>query len=119
MTATALSVVTTAAAGTVLPAQAAVDSSNGNTFTNTGREALIVTNLSGSSLTVTITTNGVYAVGSVNYAVADLTVTLANPPSKVMGPFDKTLFNDGGGNVDIGWSTGTNVTCNVLSLGSA
>lgn len=119
MSATALSVVTTAAAGTVLPAQTAVDSGNGNTFTNTGREALIVTNLSGSSLTVTITTNGVYAVGSVNYSVADLVVTLANNTSKIMGPFDKTLFNDGGQNVDIAWSTNTNVTCNVISLGTA
>lgn len=119
MTATALSVVTTAAAGTVLPAQAAVDNSNGNTFTNTGREAMIVTNLSGSSLTITITTNGVYAVGAVNYAVADLTVTLANNTSKIIGPFDKTLFNDGSQNVDLAWSTGTNVTCNVISLGTA
>ncbi len=119
MSATALSITTTAAAGTVLPAQAAVDNGNGNTFTNTGREALIVTNTSGVSLTVTITTNGVYAVGAVNYSVADLVVTLANNTSKIIGPFDKTLFNDGSANVDVAWSTGTNVTCNVISLGTA
>ncbi len=119
MTATALTVTTTAAAGTVLPAQVAADNSNGNTFTNTGREALIVTNLSGGVLTVTITTNGVYAVGAVNYAVADLAVNVANNASKIIGPFDKTLFNDGSANVDIAWSTGTNVTCRVISLGTA
>jgi hypothetical protein len=46
-------------------------------------------------------------------------VTLANNTSKIIGPFDKTLFNDGSANVDVAWSTGTNVTCNVISLGTA
>lgn len=119
MTATSMSVTTSAALGTLFNAAAAVDQANGNTFTNTGREAIIVTNLSGSSLTVTFTTNANYTVSTVNYAVADLTVTLANNTSKVCGPFDKTLFNDGNGAVDIAWSTGTNVTARVFSLGSA
>lgn len=119
MTATSLSVVTTAASGTVLPAGAAVDNSNGNVFTNTGREAMIVSNLSGGVLTVTIVTNGVYAVGTVNYAVADLAVNINNNTSKILGPFDKTLFNDANGAVDISWSSGTNVTAQVISLGTA
>lgn len=119
MTATSLTVTTTAAAGTVLPAGVTVDNTNGNVFTNTGREAIIVSNLSGGTLTITVTTNGVYAVGTVNYAVADLTVTLNNNTTKILGPFDKTLFNDGNGAVDLAWSTGTNVTAQVISLGSA
>lgn len=119
MTATSLSVTTTAALGTTFNAAAAVDQANGNTFTNTGREAIIITNLSGSTLTVTFTCNDHYKVATVNYAVTNLAVTLNNNTSKVCGPFDKTLFNDGSGNVDIAWSTGTNVTARVFSLGSS
>ena len=116
MAATALTVTTTAAAGTVWPAGTAVDLGNGNSFTNTGREAMIVTNTSGGVLTVTIVTSGVYGVGSVNYAVADVTATQSNNVSRIYGPFDTTLF---GSSVSVSWSTGTNVTANVLSLGSA
>lgn len=119
MTATQLTVTTTAAAGTVLPAAGAVDSGNGNIFTNTGRELMIVNNVNAATLNVTITTNGVYSVGSVQYAIADLVGTVANGTSKVFGPFDKVLFNDANGNVDVAWSANTNITVNVISLGTA
>lgn len=116
MSATALTVTTTAAAGVSWPAMAAVDNGNGNTITNSGREAIIVTNLSGSTLTVGIVTSGVYQVQTVNYAVADVSATLNNNTSKIFGPFDPTLF---GTTVTFSWSTGTNVTAGVLSLGVA
>lgn len=119
MTATALTVTTTAAAGVVLPAANSVDAGNGNTFSNTGREMMIVNNINAATLNVTITTNGVYSVGSVNYAIADVLGTVANGTSKVFGPFDKVLYNDANSNVDVSWSAGTNITVSVISLGTA
>jgi hypothetical protein len=118
MARTALTVTTTAAAGTVLPAAAAVDQANGNQFTNTGRELIEITNGAGSPVTVTFTTNGVYSVGSVQYPIADLAVTVTNGTSKVCGPFDKVLFNDGSNNVDVDYSSGTSITARVISLGA-
>lgn len=119
MARTALTVTTTAAAGVVLPAPVAVDAPNGNQFVNTGREQIEVTNGSGSPITATFTTNGVYTVGAVQYAIADLVVTIAAGATKACGPFDKTLFNDGTGLVLVDWSSGTTVTARVVSLGTA
>jgi hypothetical protein len=119
MARTALAVVTTAAAGVVLPAAAAVDAVNGNSFPNTGREQIEVTNGSGSPITMTVTANGKYTVGAVQYPVAPLVVTIAAGVTKGCGPFDKGLFNDGTGSVDLDWSSGTTVTARVVSLGTA
>ena len=118
MARTALTVTTTAAAGTVLPAAAAVDNVNGNQFTNTGRELIEINNADSSSHTATFITNGVYSVGSVQYAISDLIVTITNGTSKVSGPFDKVLFNDGTNNVDVDWSSATGMTARVISLGA-
>ncbi|HYW89248.1 MAG TPA: hypothetical protein VFB50_15865 [Chloroflexota bacterium] len=119
MARTQLAVTTTAAGGTTLPAAVAVDQANGNSFTNTGREMIEITNGAASNINVTFTTNGVYSVGSVQYAIADLVVLVVNATTKVCGPFDKALFNDGAGNVDVDWSSGTSITARVISLGSA
>lgn len=114
-----MTVTTTAAAGTLLNAPAAVDAANGNSFTNTGRELIEITNGSGTTLTVTFITNGVYAVGTVQYALADINVSVSNATSKVCGPFDKTTYNDGSNLVDVDWSTSNSVTARVISLGTA
>lgn len=120
MARTALTPTTSAAAGTTLPAAVAVDQPNGNQFLNpTGRAIIEVTNGSGSSITATFITNGVYSVGSIQYAIADLVVTIAAGVTRVCGPFDKTLFNDGTGNVQVDWSSGTTVTARVIEVGSA
>lgn len=119
MARTTLTVTTSAAAGVVLPAAAAVDQPNGNQFTNTGRELIEITNGSGSSITVTIVTNGVYTVGAVQYPIADLAITIAAGVTRVCGPFDKTLFNDGTAQVLIDYTSGTTVTARVISLGTA
>lgn len=119
MTATALTVTTTAAAGTVLPAMGAVDASNGNSFTNTGREFIEVTNASGGALTISFITQGVYTVGVTTYPIADLNVSLANATTKGYGPFDMVLFNDTNANVQVTWSTATSVTARVISLGAS
>ncbi len=119
MVATPFVVVTTAASGTVLAASAAVDFNNNNSWVNTGRELIEVTNGSGSNVNVTFVTQGNYAVGSILYAVADLNVVVANATTKVMGPFDKGLFNDTNGLVQVAWSTGSSVTARVITLGTA
>lgn len=120
MTATAFTVVTTAAAGTVLPAAGAVDGTNGNSFDNTGGTSHIeVTNASGGAITITFVTQGVYtAQGGTQYAIADLAVSLANATTRVYGPFDKQLFNDTGSLVQVTWSSGTSVTARVIALGT-
>jgi hypothetical protein len=116
---TALTPVTSAAAGAAIVAPVAVDATNGNSFVNTGREMVEITNGGGSSITVTIVTNGTFNVNGVQYAVADVTVTIAAGASKVCGPFDKGLFNDPTtGAVQMTWSSGTSVTARVISLGT-
>lgn len=112
--------VTSAAAGTVLSAPAAVDAVNGNEFTNNGRAVIeIVNGGSGSPVTATIVTNGTYSVGAIAYAIADLTVAVASGTSKICGPFDTTLFNSATGTVQIDWSSGTSMTARVVTLGTA
>jgi uncharacterized protein (DUF697 family) len=120
MARTALTPVTTAAAGVVLAAAAAVDAVNGNSFVNTGRELIEITNGSGSPITVTFITTQTYNIGAVTYAIADLAVTIAAGVTKACGPFDKTLFNDSAtGTVGVDFSSGTTVTARVISLGTA
>lgn len=119
MTATPFNISTTAAAGTVLPAAGAVDAGSGNSFVNSGREVVIVTNGAASPINVTFVTQGTYSVGTAVYAIADLVVAVTNGTSKVCGPFDKTLFNDGTGLCQITWSSGTTITANVISMGAS
>lgn len=119
MARTSLTVTTTAAAGTVWPAMGAVDMANGNQFPNTGREGMIIANGGGAPITATITTNGTYDVGSTSYAIADLTVVVATGTSKIVGPFDRTLFNNASGQVLVDWSNDTVVTVGVFSLGTS
>ena len=119
MARSSLTVTTTAAAGTVWPAMGAVDMGNGNMFPNTGREALIIANGGVVPITATITTNGTYAVGSTAYAIADLAVVVATGTSKIVGPFDKTLFNDANAQVLVDWSADTLITVGVFSLGTS
>jgi hypothetical protein len=105
MARTSLTPVTSTASGATITAAVAVDAANGNQFTNpTGRAIIEITNGAGSPITVTFVTNGVYTVGSVQYPIADLAVTIGATTTKVCGPFDKTLFNDGTGLVQVDWT---------------
>jgi hypothetical protein len=119
MAATAYTPTVSAAAGTVLAAPAAVDAANGNSWVNTNREIIEITNGAGAPITATFTTYGTYDVGSVAYAIADLAVTIVNGTTKVCGPFDRTLFNDPDGLVIVNWSSGTTITARVITLGTA
>lgn len=94
----------------VTPTDNAVASSD--EFANDGHTILIVTNGSGGSLTVTITTPGTVD----GLAVADRTVSIANGAKKAIGPFTKSLYNDSDGNVTVGYSATTSVTAMCLSV---
>lgn len=119
MARTAIIPVTSAAAGTVLSAAAAVDAVNGNSFVNpTGRAIIEITNGSGSPITATFITNGTATFGGVQYAIADVAVSIAAGASKVCGPFDKTLYNDATGVVQVDWSSGTTVTARAIEVGA-
>jgi hypothetical protein len=121
MARTAFTVINSTAPGTVLTAAAAVDASNGNSFANpTGRAIIEITNGGGASINVTFTTNATYNVvgtnGTVVYNVADPLIAVASSTSKVFGPFDKTLYNDGTGNVLVDFSSGSSVTARVIEV---
>ena len=119
MVATPMTPAVTAAAGTVLAAPAAVDGSNGNSWTNTGREIIEITNGAASAITATFVTTGTFDVGTVAYAIADLSVAIAASTTKVCGPFEKALFNDDDNLVTVSWSSGTTITARVITMGLA
>lgn len=122
MARTAFTVTTSAFGGTVLPAAAAVDAANGNSVANTGanagRVAIEVTNGAGAPITVTVTTNANYNTTGGAHPVADEAVTVTNGTSKIIGPWDPTLYNDASGNVLIDWSSGTTITARCIALGA-
>ena len=109
--------VTSAAAGTVLSAPAAVDAVNGNEFTNNGRAIIEITNAAATPVTATFVTVGTYNVGAVQYPIEDLAVVVATGTSKVCGPFDTTLFNSATTTVQINWTSATSITARVITLG--
>lgn len=117
MPATSMTVTTIVPGGAVLPALAAVDAVNGNSFPNTGREQIEIANGAGSPITATFTTTGTYTTaGGTVFQIADHIVTITNGTSKSVGPFEVALF---GSTVTIAWSSGTTITARVTSLGSA
>lgn len=121
MVATTMNTVTTVAAGILAVNAAAVDFTNGNQFANpTGRAIMevLVSGAGGTPVTVAFTTQGTYTVGSAVYNIADLNVSITNGTSKWCGPFDKALFNDANANVQVNWSTATNVTARVIEMGT-
>lgn len=116
---TAFTVTTATFGGTVLPAAGAVDAANGNSIANpSGRVAIEVTNGAGAPITVTVVTNGNYNTAAGVHPIADDAITVTNGTSKIIGPWDTTLYNDGSGNVLIDWSSGTTITARVIALGS-
>lgn len=115
---TSLSVLVTAASGVTLSAPAAVDGTNGNQFTNTGREEIEITNGSGATITVTFAAHYTYTVGSASYPAQPLVVTIPASATKAFGPFDKGFFNNPStGCVEVTFSAATTVTALVKSLG--
>jgi hypothetical protein len=120
MVATTMNTVTTVAAGILAVNAAAVDFTNGNQFLNpTGRAIMEIIHVGvAAPITVAFTTQGTYSVGSAVYNINDLNVSVTNATSKWCGPFDKALFNDANGMVQVSWSSATNVTARVIEMGT-
>lgn len=122
MVRTAFTVTTAAFGGTVLPAAAAVDAPNGNSIANTGttagRVVIEITNGAAASINATVTTSGNYNTTGGAHAVADEIIAITNGTSKIIGPWDPTLYNDASGNVLIDWSSGTTITARCIALGA-
>lgn len=91
----------------------AAASGGGDVFTNTGKELLIVrhTNGGGSAVTLTITTSQT----SDGLAVADRTVPIGAGELHVLGPFPTQIYNDGNGQVALGWSAVTDIEIAVIA----
>lgn len=85
----------------------------GDFWENSGREALIVWNASGSPVTVTITTP-VTVDG--NLAVADLTNSVGAGKLAFLGPFSKSIYNDGDGLVKVVCSATSNIKLAVVRI---
>lgn len=100
------------AAGAALTLNA-VDQPNGNTFPNDGKTFLMVTNGSGGSLTVTVT--GATTPDRSYGQTVTKTYAPANGARWLIGPFSPAVFNQSTGLVNVDWSTGSSVTCAVVT----
>jgi hypothetical protein len=61
----------------------------------------------------------VYTVGSVQYAIADLAVTIAQRRRRCAGRSIRRCSTTAPGNVLVDWSSGTTVTARVIEVGAA
>lgn len=89
MAATALTVTAVGRGGAAISTSNA-DTSNGNSFKNTGREYLYLSNPGASEATVTIAT----AITVDGQAVGDRAVVLPAGAAKIVGPFPPEWYND-------------------------
>lgn len=85
-----------------------------DTFANTGRELLVVTNGDASSKTVTID----YKLTADGQTVTDRVVTVPAGETWVIGPFPPSMYNDAGGLVTVTYSATTSVTAKVIRIGA-
>lgn len=87
-------------------------SAGGDQFANTGEEFLVIKSDNASSVTVTITAQNTSFDDSVwgESVKQDQTVSLSGNGGIVMiGPFPRRAYNDGSGNVQVGYSDATSV----------
>lgn len=88
---------------------AATPAGGGDTFANTGREMVRISNASGGSITATFVTTKTVD----GNAVSDLVVTITNGQTKVIGRFDPATYNDANGLVSVTCSATSSVTIEV------
>lgn len=105
-----LTVTDVARTGNLLSGAAAA--SGGDQFVNTGSEFVSVYNADSDSMTVTIETPGTVD----DLAIADRTVTVDAGETKLIGPFQKSYYNDSSGYVQLTYSDATGVTVQVFRL---
>ncbi len=89
----------------------AADQSNGNSFTNTGSELLIVNNGSGGNVTITVTA---FANRATFNEAWTKTLLVATTDVGLIGPFPTDKFNQADETVYVDWDTDTSITVAVL-----
>ena len=94
-------------------APAAVNNTDGNSFVNTGVEKLVVANGSGGTVTVTVAIPA--SARSLNGLITSKTYAIAATKTAVLGPFEPSIFSQSTGLVHVDWSSGTSITCAVVS----
>jgi hypothetical protein len=80
-----------------------------DTFTNTGAEVILISNGSGGSINVTITTSATVD----SQAVGDRVVAVGNTVTKAIGPFPRYVY---GTTVTVTCSATSSVTMKVLKV---
>lgn len=111
-----LTIQTIANTGVVPTAAAAAG--GGDSFANTGREFLLITNGGAGGITLTIVTQNTTFLNSLlgGLAVADRTVTVGIGETKLVGPFETNVYNDTSNLVQMTYSGVTSVTVSVFKL---
>ena len=100
----------------VSPSRAANDFSfaaaaaGGDTFANTGKEMVLITNGSGSGITLTIATT----ITVDGEDVADKEITIGAGETHLLGPWPANLYSDGDGLVSLAYSLETSITVAVI-----
>lgn len=107
----AVTPVTKSRSANVIPFAAATG--GGDEFANTGRELLLVrhTNAGGAAVTLTIATQA----APDGLAVADKTVTIDPGEDHALGPWPTSIYNDADGNVQLTWSSATDIEIAVVN----
>ncbi len=82
-----------------------------DTFANSGKQFLLITNGNALSTVVTVVTQATID----GLAITDLTVTIPTATTKLIGPFPPSTYNDASGYVTVSCSITTTVTILVLS----
>lgn len=80
------------------------DAVNQNNFVNDGNTELVVHNGDAAAKTVTIA-----SVPCEHGRTGDVAQVVAAGERAILGPFDKLLFNQADGTVNVDWSASTNV----------
>lgn len=84
----------------------------GDAFENDGTQAVIIVNGGGTPVVVTIETPATVD----DLAVADRTVTIAQGATKIIGPFTRSVYNDGDGKVQITYDGVDGVEIAVIDI---
>lgn len=84
----------------------------GDQVANDGRTILYFKNTDSSTVTVTLATGGTVQ----GIALADLAFTIAQNAEKIVGPFDRLLWNDANGYLQITYSAVTGMTVAAIRI---
>ncbi len=85
----------------------------GDEFVNADDVFIIITNGSGGSITLTIETP---AIIEGDLAIAERTISIGAGATKLIGPFDKGVYNDSAGKVQLTYSGVTSLTVGVFQI---